>query len=103
MAKHLTARNIAAEFGESSRHWTKLAATGVVPGAFQPKGTATWLFDLDLFRAWHTAGQMPAPRAPVPSPVSKRPKPVVSPRQQRKKEEFSSEIDRLVRSAMPPK
>lgn len=100
MGKYLTARNIAEEFGETSRHWTKLAAAGAVPGARQPKDKATWLFDLDTFRAWHAKGQ---PRVETPAPA-KAPAPGrtggSSPKAVRRKAEFDAEIDRLVRGAL---
>lgn len=104
MAKHLTARNIAEDFGETSRHWTKMADAGLVPGAFQPKDKTGWLFDVDVFRAWHEAGQ---PAIPKPPPAPKRAEPVkrADPEEKRKKKraEIDAGIADLVRGALKPR
>lgn len=104
MTKHLTARNIAEEFGESSRHWTKMAEAGQVPGARRLKDKASWLFDLDVFRAWHEGGQKPVagPRPPVREPARpKRGAPTV--KQLRVKAAIEDEASRLVKAALHPK
>ncbi len=57
-AKHVTARTIADEFGLSPRHWTRMAAAGKIPGAWQPSGEGgAWLFDIDAFRRWRVSNQ----------------------------------------------
>ncbi|MBC8131013.1 MAG: hypothetical protein H7Y08_11925 [Rhizobiaceae bacterium] len=106
MAKHLTARNIAEDFGETSRHWTKMAAAGLVPGAFQPKDKTGWLFDADAFRVWHEAGQPKVERPPAPArkeaaKVLARPDPLE--KQRRKRAEIDAGIADLVRSAVKPR
>lgn len=56
--QHVTARQVADEFGLSARHWTRLAAQGKVPGAWQPSGNGgAWLFDMDAFRRWRVSTQ----------------------------------------------
>lgn len=53
MAK-LTAKQIAASFGFTPRHWIRQAALGKVPGAYQPSGErGTWLFDSEIFTRWY--------------------------------------------------
>jgi hypothetical protein len=53
MTGHLTAEDLARDYGFSSRHWTRLAASGIVPGATQPTGkNGKWFFDETTFRNW---------------------------------------------------
>ena len=108
MAKHLTARNIAEEFGETSRHWTKMAERGEVPGARRLKDGNGWLFDLDAFRAWHEGGQKsvavavrPPAAAVEEPPRPKRSAPTV--KQRRVKAAIENEASRLVEAALRPK
>ena len=101
MAKQLTARNIAEDFGETSRHWTKMAEAGLVPGAARPSGKAPWLFDVAVFKAWFEAGQ-PA----IPKPVYVKPSKALAPRPdpEAKRKAKAAEIDAgiaaLVRGAL---
>lgn len=58
VAKHVPARVIANEFGMTPRHWTRMAASGKIPGAWQPSGEGgTWLFDIEAFRRWRASTQ----------------------------------------------
>lgn len=102
MGKHLTARNIAEEFGESSRHWTKMAEAGQVPGTRRSTDKGGWLFDLDLFRAWHEGGQKPVAAVPPPgrddTPPPRRGGP--TPQQKRVKAAIDDEASRLVKAAL---
>ena len=104
MAKQLTARNIAVDFGGTSREWTKKAEAGLIPGASRPSGKAPWLFDVAVFRAWHEAGQpaIPRPVAPAAPKASKSPPP--RPDSETKRRLKSAEIDAgiaaLVRGAL---
>jgi hypothetical protein len=44
---------LVARFGMTPRHWTRLASTGQIPGAWQPSGQGgKWLFDLQAFIGW---------------------------------------------------
>lgn len=53
---------IAERYGLSARHWTRLAAEGKIPGAWQPAGTGgRWLFDPVEFAAWKAAQQKEEP------------------------------------------
>jgi hypothetical protein len=53
MTKQLTAAEVARTFGLTQRHWTRLAASGKVPGARQPAGpSGKWLFDAAVFERW---------------------------------------------------
>src|SRR4051794_33481884 len=52
----LTASELAREYGFTPRQWTRLAATGKIPGAPQPSGAGgQWLFDAAVFRRWWEA------------------------------------------------
>jgi hypothetical protein len=89
MAKQLTARNIAEDFGETSRHWTKMAEAGLIPGAARPSGKAPWLFDVAMFKAVYVKpSKAPAPR---PDPEAKR---------KAKAAEIDAGIAALVRGAL---
>ena len=101
MAKQLTARNIAEDFGETSRHWTKMAEAGLVPGASRPSGKAPWLFDVAVFKAWIEAGQPAIPK-PVYVKPSKSPSPRLDaePRRKAKSLEIDLGIAALVRGAL---
>src|SRR6478736_4151278 len=45
-------------YGFTTRHWTKLAAAGRIPGASQPCGPhGHWSFDARLFAEWWEAGK----------------------------------------------
>ncbi|WP_370642274.1 helix-turn-helix domain-containing protein [Afifella sp. H1R] len=53
MPRHVTAAELASEYGMSPRHWTRLAAAGKIPGAWQPGGAGgKWLFDPKEFAVW---------------------------------------------------
>lgn len=50
---NLTASQISRQYGMSARYWTRMAAQGKIPGAWQPSGErGQWLFDEDAFRRW---------------------------------------------------
>ena len=50
---HLTASQIATDYGFTARHWIRMAAAGKVPGAYQPGGQGgKWLFDAQAFARW---------------------------------------------------
>jgi len=52
---NLTAQQIAAEFGMSSRHWVRMANAGSIPGSWQPAGKGgQWLFNKQRFEAWQS-------------------------------------------------
>ena len=101
MAKQLTARNIAEDFGETSRHWTKMAESGLIPGASRPSGKAPWLFDVVVFRAWFEAGQ-PVIARPVDVKPSKAPlrRPDPEAKRKAKAAEIDAGIAALVRGAL---
>src|SRR4029077_5117802 len=45
-------------YGFSARYWTKLAASGRIPGAWQPSGPkGSWRFDAGLFVKWRENSQ----------------------------------------------
>ena len=49
----VSASEIVEEFGFTTRHWIRMAASGRVPGARQPFGPrSSWIFDLNAVRAW---------------------------------------------------
>ena len=49
--KPLTAKAISERYGFTPRHWTRLAAAGKVPGAYQPGGDGgQWVFDSAMRR-----------------------------------------------------
>jgi hypothetical protein len=49
----LKAADVARDYGFTARYWIKLAASGRVPGAWQPSGPGgAWLFDERQFLAW---------------------------------------------------
>ncbi|WP_371259447.1 helix-turn-helix domain-containing protein [Bradyrhizobium sp. URHD0069] len=49
----LKASEVAARYGLSARHWTRLAAAGKVPGAWQPVGArGHWLFNAEALDTW---------------------------------------------------
>ena len=50
MSRYLTARALAKTYGFSPRYWTRLAAQGKVPGAYQPAGPAVAAFVVFLWR-----------------------------------------------------
>lgn len=53
--RQATASELADLFGMTSRYWTRMAAEGKVPGAWQPSGGGgKWLFDLDAVIRWRT-------------------------------------------------
>lgn len=53
MGRAMTATDIAAVHGMTPRHWTRLAAQGRIPGAWQPGGAGgKWLFDREPFETW---------------------------------------------------
>jgi len=53
-----TAREIADEYGFSQRHWTRCAAQGMIPCAYQPSGDGgRWVFDREAFRRWWKSKQ----------------------------------------------
>lgn len=55
---HVTAATIASEYGFTARHWTRQAATGNIPGAYQPSGEGgRWVFDREVFRRWWATKQ----------------------------------------------
>lgn len=54
MRASLTAYELATTFGMTPRYWTRMAAEGKVPGAWQPSGTkGKWLFDKVAVERWH--------------------------------------------------
>lgn len=54
--KPVSASIIAEKFGFTARHWIRLAASGKVPGAYQPSGPrGAWCFDLTVFEKWWRA------------------------------------------------
>jgi hypothetical protein len=58
MKAFATAREIADEYGFSQRYWTRLAAAGKLPGAYQPGGDGgQWMFDRAAFRRWWSSTQ----------------------------------------------
>ena len=104
MGKQLTARNIAEDFGETSRHWTKMAEAGLVPGASRPSGKAPWLFEVAVFKAWHEAGQPPIPKPVAPKPSkAPPPRPDRETKRKAKSAEIDAEIASLVRGALRPR
>lgn len=53
MARYVKAKDIAKEFGNTPRYWTKLAASGKIPSTWQPDGEGSiWLFEYDAFVRW---------------------------------------------------
>jgi hypothetical protein len=54
----LTAADLSRKYGYTSRQWTRLAASGIVPGARQPTGkNGKWFFDKVVFRRWWASRQ----------------------------------------------
>jgi hypothetical protein len=52
----LKATDLARRYGFTARYWTKQAASGRIPGAWQPSGPGgAWLFDEGGFLAWREA------------------------------------------------
>lgn len=57
-AMQFTAPQIAERHGFTARHWTRLAARGIIPGARQPSGPGGhWLFDYAEFKKWWDAAR----------------------------------------------
>lgn len=53
MTKPVGASELAQRFGMTPRYWTRMAAEGKVPGAWQPSGEkGKWLFDLQAVERW---------------------------------------------------
>lgn len=53
MTRALTASDLAKQFGMTPRYWTRMAAEGKVPGAWQPSGSkGKWLFDKVAVERW---------------------------------------------------
>lgn len=56
MAKPVPVSVLVERYGFTSRHWTRLAAMGKVPGARQPFGPhGRWVFDPDVVARWWDA------------------------------------------------
>ncbi len=54
----LTAADLAIHYGMTPRYWTRMAAEGKVPGAWQPSGgRGKWLFDAVAVQRWHRSKQ----------------------------------------------
>lgn len=54
--KPATAADLVIHFGMTARYWTRMAAEGNVPSAWQPSGDGgKWLFDLQVVSRWHQA------------------------------------------------
>jgi hypothetical protein len=54
--QHVGASELAIHFGMTPRYWTRMAAEGKVPDAWQPSGPGgKWLFDLQAVSRWHRA------------------------------------------------
>jgi hypothetical protein len=51
---NVTAAELAIHYGMTPRYWTRMAAEGKVPGAWQPSGgKGKWLFDRAAVERWH--------------------------------------------------
>ena len=51
--ENVGASRISDEFGFTPRYWTRMAAQGKIPGAWQPSGPGgAWLFNLPMMRHW---------------------------------------------------
>jgi hypothetical protein len=62
MSEQFTAADLAREYGYTPRHWMRLAASGIVPGATQPTGrNGKWFFDKAVFRRWWVSRQQEVP------------------------------------------
>lgn len=62
---HLSASQLAERYGFTARHWTRQAAAGNIPGAYQPSGNhGHWLFDLAVFQRWASANGIPTLQQP---------------------------------------
>ena len=56
MSRPATAADLVVRFGMTARYWTRMAAEGKVPSAWQPSGDGgKWLFDLQVVSRWHQA------------------------------------------------
>jgi hypothetical protein len=51
---YATAREVATSYGGTSRHWSKLATAGEIPGAHRPNDSPRghWLFHRQIFNRW---------------------------------------------------
>jgi hypothetical protein len=73
MTKQYTAADLAREYGCTPRYWTRLAASGKIPGARQPSGAkGKWLFDSVLFQQWWRSREQKVRLWPVSSAEAKR-------------------------------
>jgi len=55
---YLTPGQIADQYGFTARHWGRMAASGKVPGSYQPSGDrGRWVFDQAEFRKWWASRQ----------------------------------------------
>jgi hypothetical protein len=53
MSRAASAADLVAEFGMTTRYWTRMAAEGKVPSAWQPSGgRGKWLFDMHAVTRW---------------------------------------------------
>src|SRR5262249_10340347 len=93
----LRTAQMVARYGFTARHWTKLAASGRIPGAHQPSGMkGHWVFDARLFASWWQAGRREALKCQISTGAAKHGGHVPSVRDANTAEASRQRIERLL-------
>jgi hypothetical protein len=100
-SKPMKAAEIARDFGFTARYWIKQAASGKVPGAWQPSGPGgAWLFDHAEFVAWRKASKREVATCPRYTVEAKSIGRAPSVRVESSAEASRQRIDQLLRSVL---